>query len=147
MFICEYFFLHESHFSCFPFITTLWIITCSFHVLLGLLFCVSAGTLRFFIFKVKAKIGRSLQFNYYKSLCEFAPVFVYMHAFTGLCIMDYDLMWPGEHFHILSVFGVIFVCVRACVCVCLLVCYWFKKISKCFIPNQRNIMSHLRVSS
>lgn len=37
----------------------------------------------FFIFKVKVKIGRSLQFNYYKSLCEFALVFVYRHRFAA----------------------------------------------------------------
>lgn len=69
-----------------PTVTTLlWIIRRSFHVLLGLFFLVLLLKHYFFIFKVKVKIGRSLQFNYYKSLCEFALVFVYRHRFASFC--------------------------------------------------------------
>lgn len=69
-----------------PTVTTLlWIIRCSFHVLLGLFFLMSLLEPYFFIFKVKVKIGRSLQFNCYKSLCEFPLVFVYMRRFAGFC--------------------------------------------------------------
>lgn len=77
-----------------PTVTTLlWIIRCSFHVLLGLFFLMSLLEHCFFIFKVKVKIGRSLQFNYYKSLCEFPLVFVYIHRFAGFCSF---LVWFSE---------------------------------------------------
>lgn len=80
-------FICLSYFCCvIPTVTNLlWIIRCSFHVLLGLFFFTSLLEHYIFIFKVKAKIGRSLQFNYYKSLCEFALVFVYMHRFAIFC--------------------------------------------------------------
>lgn len=70
LFICLVYFLFLPA-------TLLWIIRCSFHVLLELFFLVSLLEHYFFIFKVKVKIGRSLQFNYYKSLCEFL---VCLHA-------------------------------------------------------------------
>lgn len=73
----------------------------------------------FFIFKVKAKIGRSLQFNYYKSLCEFALVFVYMHRFAsfGSFLCDSVNVFT---FFCRSVYAFLFivcVCIFACVCV------------------------------
>lgn len=105
-----------------PTVTTLlWIIRCSFHVLLGLFFLMSLLEHYFFIFKVKAKIGRSLQFNYYKSLCEFPLVFVYIHRFASFCSF---LVWFSECVHFLMslcicvlIYSVcLFVYIHVCAC-------------------------------
>ena len=72
----------------------------------------------FFIFKVKAKIGRSLQFNYYKSLCEFALVFVYMHRFAAFCSFFVCDSVNVFTFLCRSLYAFLFiVCVCVCVCV------------------------------
>lgn len=72
----------------------------------------------FFIFKVKVKIGRSLQFNYYKSLCEFLLVFVYMHRFAGFCIFFMCVCVSVNVFTVLChpVYVVLFIA-RAAACV------------------------------
>jgi len=120
LFICLYVFFFI------PTVTTLlWIIRCSFYVLLGLFFLMSLLEHYFFIFKVKAKIGRSLQFNYYKSLCEFALVFVYMHRFASFCSFFCVCVCFSECLYFLASFSIcllIFsICADACVCC---VCRW-----------------------
>lgn len=116
-------FICLSWFFFIPTVTTLlWIIRCPFHVLLGLFFLMSLLEHYFFIFKVKVKIGRSLQFNCYKSLCEFPLVFVYMHRFAGFCSFFFFFMFcvydPVNVFTFLSLFVyaslfIVHACVRA----------------------------------